>query len=106
MQYEAYRSLGRPARLGEAVEAFRLAADRAREAEEEAATDQRRRHAVELGAQALHWRGMSYEAAARPRAARESYRAARAGWSKLPEDSLGTGAPTARDTAERLAALQ
>ncbi|MHC5262552.1 SAV_2336 N-terminal domain-related protein [Streptomyces sp. UC4497] len=106
VQYEAYRSLGRPARLGEAVEAFRLAADCAREAEEEAATDQRRRHAVELGAQAQHWRGMSYEAAARPRAARESYRAARAGWSKLPEDSLGAGAPTAHDTAERLAALQ
>ncbi|MER5440068.1 SAV_2336 N-terminal domain-related protein [Streptomyces sp. NPDC002790] len=106
VQYEVYRSLGRPARLDEAVEAFRSAADCAREAEETATTHQRRRDAVELGAQALHWRGMSYEAAARPRAARESYRAARARWSKLPEGSLATGAPTAFDTAKRLAALE
>ncbi|NEB91548.1 hypothetical protein, partial [Streptomyces bauhiniae] len=58
-----------------------------------------------LGAQAHHWRGMSYEAATRPRAARDAYRAARAAWARLPEDSLGTGAPTAEDTADRLAGL-
>ncbi|MGN5380167.1 hypothetical protein ACQ4WX_32175 [Streptomyces lasalocidi] len=62
--------------------------------------------AVELAAQAHHWRGMSYEAAARPRAAREAYRAARAEWSRLPDPSLGTGGPTAADTAERLAELE
>ncbi|MFE4961767.1 SAV_2336 N-terminal domain-related protein [Streptomyces sp. NPDC056660] len=105
-QYEAYRSLGRPTRLDEAVDAFRLAAESAREAEAEARTERRRQEAVVLGAQAHHWRGMSYEAAARPRAAREAYRAARAEWSRLPEGTLGTGEPTADDTAERLAELE
>lgn len=104
-QYEAYRSLGRPARLDEAVDAFRLAAESAREAEAAARTERGRQEAVELGAQAHHWRGMSYEAAARPRAAREAYRAARAEWARLPEGTLPTGTPTARDTAERLAEL-
>ncbi|MFE0513413.1 SAV_2336 N-terminal domain-related protein, partial [Streptomyces sp. NPDC058964] len=106
VQFEAYRSLGRPARLDEAVDAFRAAAEAAREAGEAAETDGRRQQAVELGAQALHLRGMSYEAAARPRAAREAYRSARAEWSKLPPGSLGTGTPTAQDTADRLAELE
>ncbi|MFJ9080895.1 SAV_2336 N-terminal domain-related protein [Streptomyces sp. NPDC102384] len=106
VRYEAYRTLGRPARLDEAVDAFRTAADRAREAEQTAETEDRRRDAVGLGAQAQHWKGMSYEAAARPRAARDSYRAARAAWAKLPEGRLSAGGPTARDTAERLAALE
>ncbi|MGW0755296.1 SAV_2336 N-terminal domain-related protein [Streptomyces sp. NPDC002814] len=105
-QYEAYRSLGRPRRLDDAVDAFRAAAERAREAEPLAQTARRRQEAVELGAQAHHWRGMSYEAAARPRAAREAYRAARGQWSKLPSDSLSTSPPTARDTGERLAELE
>ncbi|MFF3463964.1 SAV_2336 N-terminal domain-related protein [Streptomyces sp. NPDC002619] len=105
-QYEAYRGLGRPTRLDDAVDAFRLAAESAREAEETAQTDRRRQEAVELGAQAHHWRGMSYEAAARPRAAREAYRAARTEWSRLPDGSLTTGEPTARDTTERLAELE
>ncbi|MEU3984996.1 SAV_2336 N-terminal domain-related protein [Streptomyces sp. NPDC026672] len=105
-QYEAYRGLGRPTRLDDAVDAFRLAAESAREAEEGAPTDRRRQEAVELGAQAHHWRGMSYEAAARPRAAREAYRAARAEWSRLPEGSLSTTRPTAADTAARLAELE
>lgn len=105
-QFEAYRSLGRPTRLDEAVDAFRAAAEAAREAQEEAQTERRRQEAVELGAQAHHWRGRSYEAAARPRAAREAYRAARTEWSRLPEGSLGTGPPTARDTAEHLAELE
>lgn len=104
-QYEAYRSLARPARLDDAVDAFRAAAESAREAEAAAESDRDRRIAVELGAQAHHWRGMSYEAATRPRAARDAYRAARAAWARLPEDSLGTGAPTAEDTADRLAGL-
>jgi hypothetical protein len=105
-QYEAYRSLGRPTRLDDAVDAFRSAAESAREAEEEAETERRRQDAVELGAQAHHWRGMSYEAAARPRAAREAYRAARAEWSRLPDGSFGTGGPTAADTARRLTELE
>ncbi|MEU0966633.1 SAV_2336 N-terminal domain-related protein [Streptomyces sp. NPDC005917] len=105
-QYEAYRSLGRATRLDEAVDAFRLAAESAREAEGTARTERRRQEAVVLGAQAHHWRGMSYEAAARPRAAREAYRSARTQWSRLPEGTLGTGEPTADDTARRLAALE
>ncbi|MGW3496443.1 SAV_2336 N-terminal domain-related protein [Streptomyces sp. NPDC001020] len=106
VQFEAYQSLGRPARLDEAVDAFRAAAEAAREAEEKPETDRRRQEAVELCAQAHHWRGMSYEAAARPRAAREAYRAARTEWSRLPEDHVSTGEPTARQTAQRLAELE
>ncbi|MET8446646.1 SAV_2336 N-terminal domain-related protein [Streptomyces sp. NPDC005209] len=106
VQFEAYQSLGRPARLDEAVDAFRAAAEAAREAEEEAETDRRRQESVELGAQAHHWRGMSYEAAARPRAAREAYRAARAEWSRVPDDSVTTSEPTAGQTAQRLADLE
>ncbi|MGD1222272.1 SAV_2336 N-terminal domain-related protein [Streptomyces krungchingensis] len=105
-QFEAYQSLGRPARLDEAIDAFRAAAESAREAEEDAETDRRRQEAVELGAQAHHWRGMSYEAAARPRAAREAYRAARSEWSRLPDGAVSTGEPTARQTAQRLAELE
>lgn len=106
VQFEAYRSLRRPARLDLAVDAFRDAVEAAREAETVAETDRRRHEAVQAGAQAHHWRGMSYEAAARPRAAREAYRAARAEWSRLPEGSLVADGPTATETAERLAALE
>ncbi|MFD0070075.1 hypothetical protein ACFVJ9_55650, partial [Streptomyces sp. NPDC127574] len=105
-QFEAYQSLGRKARLDEAIDAFRAAAETAHDAEGEAETDRERQEAVELGARAQHWRGMSYEAAARPRAAREAYRAARTEWSRLPEGALGTGEPTARQTAQRLAELE
>ncbi|MFJ6834912.1 SAV_2336 N-terminal domain-related protein [Streptomyces sp. NPDC091209] len=105
-QFEAYQSLGRKARLDEAVDAFRAAAESAREAEEEAETERARQEAVELGARAQHWRGMSYEAAARPRAAREAYRAARTEWSRLPDGVVSTGEPTARQTAQRLAELE
>ncbi|MEU6349552.1 SAV_2336 N-terminal domain-related protein [Streptomyces sp. NPDC047072] len=106
VQFEAYQSLRRPARLDLAVDAFRAATESAREAEETAETEQFRQEAVELGAQAHHWRGMSYEAAARPRAAREAYRAARVEWSRLPDGSLGSGEPTAEQTAQRLAELE
>nr|WP_254395457.1 SAV_2336 N-terminal domain-related protein [Streptomyces sp. AC512_CC834] len=105
-QFEAFQSLGRAARLDVAVDAFRAAAESARRAEEEAETERRRQEAVELAAQAHHWRGMSFEAAARPRAARDAYRAARAEWDRLPDDRLGTGEPTARQTARRLADLE
>ncbi|MET8097305.1 SAV_2336 N-terminal domain-related protein [Streptomyces sp. NPDC005236] len=105
-QFEAYQSLGRKARLDEAIDAFRAAAESAREAEDEAATERTRQEAVELAARAQHWRGMSYEAAARPRAAREAYRAARTEWSRLPDGVASTGEPTARQTAQRLAELE
>ncbi|MFU0243438.1 hypothetical protein ACKI1J_48155, partial [Streptomyces scabiei] len=105
-QFEAFQSLGRAARLDVAVDAFRAAAESARRAEEEAETERRRQEAVELAAQAHHWRGMSFEAAVRPRAARDAYAAARAQWDRLPEDRLVTGEPTARQTAQRLADLE
>ncbi|MGP2442706.1 SAV_2336 N-terminal domain-related protein, partial [Streptomyces sp. JW3] len=105
-QFEAYQNLGRAARLDVAADAFRAAAESAARAEEEAETERRRQEAVELAAQAHHWRGMSFEAAARPRAARDAYRAARARWARLPQDRLGTGEPTARQTAQRLAELE
>ncbi|MPY54402.1 SAV_2336 N-terminal domain-related protein [Streptomyces acidicola] len=105
-QFEAYQSLDRPARLDEAVDAFRSAAESAREAEEVAEIDRRRQDAVELGAQAHHWRGMSFEAAARPRAAKDAYRSARAEWARLPDDMVSTSEPTARQTAQRLAELE
>ncbi|NED02038.1 hypothetical protein G3I55_10260, partial [Streptomyces sp. SID6648] len=105
-QFEAFQSLGRAARLDVAVDAFRAAAESARRAEEEAETERRRQEAVELAAQAHHWRGMSFEAAGRPRAARDAYAAARAQWDRLPEDRLATGEPTARQTAQRLADLE
>ncbi|MEU9242035.1 hypothetical protein [Streptomyces shenzhenensis] len=41
---------------------------------------------------------MSYEAAAR-----EAHRSARTRWCVLPDDRVGTGKPTARQTARRLA---
>ncbi|MFM9610049.1 SAV_2336 N-terminal domain-related protein [Streptomyces niveiscabiei] len=106
VQYEAYRSLRRPTRLDLAVDVFRDAAQSAREAEELAGTERRRQECVRARAQAHHWRGMSYEAATRPRAARDAYRAARAEWARLPEDSVVPDRPTPQDTAERLAALE
>ncbi|MET8974433.1 SAV_2336 N-terminal domain-related protein [Streptomyces sp. NPDC004539] len=106
VQYEAYRSLLRPARLDLAVDAFRDAAQGAREAEAAGGTERRRQECVRVRAQAHHWRGMSYEAATRPRAAREAYRAARAEWARLPEDSVVPDRPTPQETAERLAALE
>ncbi|MFD3584869.1 SAV_2336 N-terminal domain-related protein [Streptomyces sp. NPDC058683] len=105
VHFEAYRSLGRPARLDEAADAFRAAAETAWAAGRDAGSTRVRQEAVELGAQAYHWRGMSYEAAARPRAAREAYRIARTLWSQLPDGWVGTGEPTALQTAQRLAEL-
>ncbi|MFS4097892.1 hypothetical protein ACLU3S_36120, partial [Streptomyces sp. AF1A] len=106
VQFEAYQSLGRPTRLDEAVDAFRAAAEAAREAETAAETDRARHEAVELGAQAHHLRGMTYEAASRPRAAREAYRAARAEWSRLPDGQLVPSEPTPEQTARRLTELE
>ncbi|MGW2557914.1 SAV_2336 N-terminal domain-related protein [Streptomyces sp. NPDC001514] len=98
----AYRSLGRPARLDEAAEAFRDAADSAREAEAELDNPQQVQQAVELNARANHWRGRTYEDAGRPRAAREAYRAAAQEWRKLPD----RGGADGEATAERLAELE
>ncbi|HET9383484.1 MAG TPA: SAV_2336 N-terminal domain-related protein [Streptomyces sp.] len=105
-QFEAYQALVRTPRLERSTEVFRAAARSAEDAAETAETDRRRHEAVELAAQAHHWRGMSLEASGRPRAARDAYRAARTQWSRLPEDSLGTGEPTAWQTEQRLAELE
>ncbi|WP_066948169.1 SAV_2336 N-terminal domain-related protein [Streptomyces lushanensis] len=99
---DAYRTLHRPARLDDAAEAFRDAADAARTAEEELESPRLRLQAVALRAEANHWRGMTYERAGRPRAAREAYRAARTEWRKLPDGGGGT----AGSTMERLAELE
>ncbi|QXE39050.1 hypothetical protein KQY30_11210 [Streptomyces sp. GMY02] len=99
---DAYETLRRPARLDDAAEAFRDAADAARVAETELESLRQRLEAVGLRAEANHWRGMTYERAGRPRAAREAYRAARTEWRKLPDG----GGETARSTMERLAELE
>ncbi|MFJ4499154.1 SAV_2336 N-terminal domain-related protein [Streptomyces sp. NPDC088864] len=94
--------LGRPARRDEAAEAFRSAADSAGEAQTELEVPQQLREAVELAATANHWRGMTYERAGRPRAARDAYRAARQEWRKLPDGGGAAG----EASAERLAELE
>ncbi|MFJ2908820.1 SAV_2336 N-terminal domain-related protein [Streptomyces sp. NPDC087228] len=99
---DASRVLQRPARLDDAAEAFRGAAEAAGTAEAESEGPQQIHQAVELGATANHWRGMTYERAGRPRAAREAYRAARREWRKLPDGGGAAGG----STAERLAELE
>ncbi|MET8510877.1 SAV_2336 N-terminal domain-related protein [Streptomyces sp. NPDC005077] len=97
---DASRVLQRPARLDDAAEAFRDAAESARRAEAELESPQQRQEAVELGAMANHWRGMTYEKAGRPRAAREAYRAAGLEWRKLPNGGGAAGESTAARLAE------
>ncbi|MFE7622209.1 SAV_2336 N-terminal domain-related protein [Streptomyces sp. NPDC057509] len=92
--------LGRPARRDEAAEAFRSAAESAAEAQTEPDSPQHLREAVELAATANHWRGMTYERAGRPRAARDAYRAARQEWRKLPDGGGAAGESTAGRLAE------
>ncbi|WP_326767791.1 SAV_2336 family protein [Streptomyces sp. NBC_01591] len=99
---DASRVLERPARLDEAAEAFRDAAEAAGRAEAELDSPQQLGQAVELSATANHWRGMTYERAGRPRAAREAYRAAHREWRKLPDGGGAAG----ESTAERLAELE
>ncbi|MGW2182426.1 SAV_2336 N-terminal domain-related protein [Streptomyces sp. NPDC001732] len=98
---DASRVLRRPARLDDAAEAFRGAAEAAGRAETELESPQRLEQAVELSATANHWRGMTYEKAGRPRAARQAYRAAHREWCKLPDGGGAAG----ESTAERLAEL-
>lgn len=97
---EAAGVLDRPARRDDAAEAFRSAAESAAEAEAELDNPQRLQEAVELGATANHWRGMTYESAGRPRAARDAYRAARQEWRKLPDGGGAAGESTAGRLAE------
>ncbi|MFE6287364.1 hypothetical protein [Streptomyces sp. NPDC057877] len=106
VRLEAYESLGRAPRLDAAIDAFRRAVAAARAAEDAPETEGRRQEAVRLCAQAHHGRGISYQAASRPRAARDAYRAARTEWERLPEDHVDTGEPSARQTAQRLAELE
>ncbi|WP_405699512.1 SAV_2336 family protein [Streptomyces sp. NBC_01383] len=101
-QLEAADVLVRPSRRDEAADAFRSAAACAATAQTELDSPQQLREAVELGATANHWRGMTYERAGRPRAAREAYRAARLEWRKLPDGGGAAG----EWTAERLAGLE
>ncbi|MFB6708174.1 SAV_2336 N-terminal domain-related protein [Streptomyces sp. NPDC056333] len=99
---DAYHVLRRPARLDEAAEAFRDAAESARTAAAERENPQQFLQAVELSAQANHCRGMTYEEAGRPRAAREAYRAAAQEWRTMPDG----GGAAAGTTAARLAELE
>lgn len=97
---EAARVLRRPARLDEAAEAFRGAAEAAGAAEEELDHPRLRRRAAELCARAHHWRGATYERAGRPRAARGAYRSAREEWRRLPDGGGAAGEATAARLAE------
>ncbi|MFJ6714952.1 SAV_2336 N-terminal domain-related protein [Streptomyces sp. NPDC091265] len=99
-QLEAADVLDRPSRRDEAAESFRSAAESAAAAEAELESPQRLQEAVELGATANHWRGMTYERAGRPRAAREAYRAARQEWRKLPDGGGAAGESSAGRLAE------
>lgn len=101
----AAAALRRPAHYDDAADAFRLAAQAARTAQEEAPTPRRRAEAVSRAAQAHHWRGITYEAAGRPRAARTAYRAAAEEWERLPAGMEALGEPTPADTARRLTEL-
>ncbi|THA70343.1 hypothetical protein E6P78_10280 [Streptomyces sp. A0958] len=101
-QLQAAGVLGRPARRDEAAEAFRSAAESAADAQTELESPQNVQEAVELAATANHWRGMTYERAGRPRAARDAYRAARQEWRKLPDGGGAAG----ESTADRLAELE
>ncbi|MGW1407450.1 SAV_2336 N-terminal domain-related protein [Streptomyces sp. NPDC002403] len=97
---DASRVLQRPARLDEAAEAFRGAAEAAGAAEAELDGPQQSAQAIELSATANHWRGMTYERAGRPRAAREAYRAAHREWRRLPDGGGAAGEATAGRLAE------
>ncbi|MFD7070946.1 SAV_2336 N-terminal domain-related protein [Streptomyces sp. NPDC059913] len=97
---DAARVLDRPARLDEAAEAFRSAAEAAGTAQEKPGSNQLLEEAIELSATAGHWRGMTYERAGRPRAARDAYRAALRAWRELPDGGGTAGAATAARLAE------
>ncbi|WP_225846313.1 SAV_2336 N-terminal domain-related protein [Streptomyces sp. HPF1205] len=93
-----YLHARRPERLDQAADAYRRAA----EAAAEAARDTPEPAAVlRLSALSHHSRGVVYEAARRPRAAADAYRAALAEWRRLPDE----GADEGRTTVERLADL-
>ncbi|WP_328626270.1 SAV_2336 family protein [Streptomyces sp. NBC_00353] len=97
---DAYHVLHRPTRLDEAAEAFRDAAESARTAAAERENPQQFLQAVELSAQANHCRGMTYEEAGRPRAAREAYRAAAQEWRTMPDGGGAAGESSAARLAE------
>jgi tetratricopeptide (TPR) repeat protein len=93
-----YLAVRRSERLELAADAYRRSAEAAATAAEQAVVPG---PMVRLSALAHHWRGVVYESASRPRAAKEAYRAALADWRRLPD---GGGADADR-SAERLAAL-
>ena len=88
----------RPERLDQAADAYRKAAASAAAAAR-ATVDSG--PMVRLSALAHHWRGVVSEAAHRPRAAADAYRAALAEWRRLPDQGGALG----RNTADRLNAL-
>lgn len=93
-----HQHAGRSERLDQAADAYRRAADAATTAARDLPEPG---PMIRLAAQAHHRRGVVYESARRPRAAAEAYRAALAGWRRLPEE----GGEAARLTAARLEAL-
>ncbi|GAA1901014.1 SAV_2336 N-terminal domain-related protein [Streptomyces sodiiphilus] len=98
----AHRHTRRAFRLDRAAEAYRNAAVAAQEAAGAPASARQAREAVRLAASACRRRGEMYEAAARPRAAADAYRAALGWWRRLPD---GPGEEAER-TADRLRALE
>ncbi|MFG2306862.1 hypothetical protein [Actinacidiphila glaucinigra] len=105
----AAAGLNRPARLDDAVAAFRAVVRATQEATgvfDVAARPPRRTvQAVVLTARALHLTGTAHEAAQRPVAAHAAYRRAVQEWTGLPAGMEVTAAPAPRDSAQRLAAL-
>lgn len=85
----------RPERLDQAADAYRRAAASADTAARASADSG---PMVRLSALAHHWRGDVSEAARRPRAAADAYRAALAEWRRLPDQ----GGVLGRNTASRL----
>uniref|UniRef100_UPI00066E9132 SAV_2336 N-terminal domain-related protein n=1 Tax=Streptomyces sp. SBT349 TaxID=1580539 RepID=UPI00066E9132 len=88
----AYRHIRRPERLNQAAEAYTRTARAARAAENGPGDT---REPVRLAATAFHQRGTVLEAARRPLAAGEAYRAAQRLW-QLTDDDTAAQATTAR----------
>ncbi|MGP3969613.1 SAV_2336 N-terminal domain-related protein [Streptomyces sp. 6N223] len=114
--HRAHTHTQRPERLELAAEAYRQAAAAAEEAGQ-ATPDPA--ETLRLAASALHQRGVVYQAARRPLAAEDSYRAAQDRWRRLAEAGAGAGTATGadgddsddgeepgRETAARLAELR
>ncbi|MGK5529016.1 SAV_2336 N-terminal domain-related protein [Streptomyces sp. URMC 129] len=89
----AYRHTRRPESLEQAAHAYRKAATAARSADPDPADPA---EPARLAARALHQRGSVFEAAGRPLAAADAYRAALQMWRHVPDATTATAATTAR----------